>query len=311
MRTGKSSIDMRPHEVHLSPEEIALIIEGNADSRDLAGFYEHIRECAQCAEALRDSAVYCTVPAPGLADSEGARAVAEAGGRLAVPRGAARASSGPWNRRLVRYSAFATAAAMILAAGILIGNLMQPQSARLAYGMPSTVRGAIETISSRGPIVMPGGEGGLLSSEPVHRAGYVPLEGGLQESVDELYRRYRKEDASPDVAYWLLSAYVAASRIDIARDIAADARKRFPDDTRIAVLDAIISYIDGDYARAESVLRDVVESGSDDPLVKLDLAVVLIARGSNAEAKTLLARVIDEAPGTPLAGRAGSILAEL
>lgn len=307
---------MGPPENHLTTEQIALIIEGKVDARDWAGFLDHIRGCRECSDALQDAAVYYEVPAPDLEDSEGALALAEAGRDLLGKDRAAstfpdRKSVGFLHRRIVRYAAFATAAGMILVIGMMMGNLMQRQSDSIVDNDRSPIQVAIEIKSSSGQIILPGGEDGLQGSDPVYRSGQIPLKGKLKESVDALYEEYRGSTASSEVTYWLLSAYLATDQIEIARDIAADARKRFPEDDRIKSLYAIIALMDEDYPRSESVFRDVLESNADDSATRLNLALVLIEQNKLAEARALLSRVIEEESGTPLALRAESILTSL
>jgi Flp pilus assembly protein TadD len=108
-----------------------------------------------------------------------------------------------------------------------------------------------------------------------------------------------------------MAGYVATGQIDAARDIAFDARKQHPQDSRIAALEGIIAYTDGDYDRSEAILRSVIEANPDNPVAGINLAIVLGKKGSGTEAREILTGISSRYGGTPLAKRAQAILADL
>jgi predicted Zn-dependent protease len=130
------------------------------------------------------------------------------------------------------------------------------------------------------------------------------------DSLSEAAIRSLTEGGSSEQAVWALSGYVAQGRLRIARTFVLSARRRFTDDVNLEILDGVISYRDGDLARAESVLRGVVTVHPDNMLARLDLGMLLAEQG-RAEAKEMLDRVIKDAPGSPLGNRAQRVLEKL
>ena len=140
------------------------------------------------------------------------------------------------------------------------------------------------------------------------RAGYVTMDEELKSSLDYLYDRYESNASTPDGIYWLAAGYVATGQIGLARDLIADARRNHVDDPRIANLEGLIAFLEGDPERAEALLRSISRTHPSDAVPAINLAVVLREQGKFQEASRVLTDVANRFDGTPFAARARILL---
>lgn len=218
---------------------------------------------------------------------------------------------GRWGGKTNRLFAVSAVAIVLLVVGYLFGSSDRFTAGQLDAAMLAPVRGAVETATMWGPIVLPGGERLIDGKGSVYRSGFVPVDAELETSLKYLYDEYRDGASSPDVAYWLSAGYLSTGQIDAARDVCAGARQTHPDDLRLMLIDGIIAYLDRDSDRSESLLRVALEKNPDDPVVGINLAIVLGNRGDAAEAREILVHVREQHVGTPFAARADSVLAKM
>ncbi len=179
--------------------------------------------------------------------------------------------------------------------------------------MLTPVRAAIETASKWGRIVIPGGEESLNGRVTVYRSGSVPLNDSLMISLNYLYETYQQGGPSREVTYWLMAGYVATGQVDAARDllVSDEERTEYLSDSSIAILEALIAYMDGKYNKSEALFRKILEVEPDNPVAGINLAIVLDEQGDDEEAREILLRIQDHHAGSPLAARAQSILSDL
>lgn len=276
---------------------------------------EHLRTCKRCFDTYQDSAICARLFDSGSPEFAPTKETVEIG--ISIPAGA----HGTWEVRTakrraasVRKAAFGLTAACILAlAAVAVWYVLAGRSGGRG---PTTadlapIRAAVETASRWGPLVLSGGERLLGSPGNVRRSGGVPVTDSLESALAGLSALYESGDQSNDTAYWLAAGKYVTGQIDIARDLTTEGRARYPDDSRIAVLEAIIAYADGDLDRSVRLLDSVVERNPDDPVANIDLAFVLAELGRIEEARAILHKVGHSAAGTPLASRAHSILSEI
>jgi tetratricopeptide (TPR) repeat protein len=196
----------------------------------------------------------------------------------------------------------------IVAVGLMRLNLNSGGDAGPNHIIPSPVLHAVEQASLRGNFVLPDGERGLDAAGGSFRSGYVPLTDALESALDDLFQAYQEGDTSLYVAYWLLAGYVATGQMDAARILSASALDAHPDVSRLLIIDGIIAFRDGDLDRSQDRLFAAYELDPDDAVSALNLAIVMGERGDIARAEELLARILREHAGTPLAARAQEIL---
>ncbi len=281
-----------------------------------------MRTCKRCFEIYQDSAILRGIWITDKSAFEPTEALVNAGKQLVrqtVPVGADHKNVLPSDMRSLfeRYRRVGLAAACavaLLVVGmwwIVPGTLDRTRDIGISATVIAPVRTAVETVSMRGPFVLPGGEGSLDAAGAVYRSGFVPLTDSLEASLKYLNETFRRGGTSPDLACWLVGGYIATGQIDAARDLASSARRQHPEDPRIASLSALVAYMDGDYTRSEALLREALETESDNAAAGINLAVVLDELGKEAEAREILTRIRQDHPGTPLAERAQSILVRI
>jgi predicted Zn-dependent protease len=166
------------------------------------------------------------------------------------------------------------------------------------------LRGATESISRSGPIIIHGGESAIGEESAVMRSGFVPMTNSIRRSVDYLYSRYENDSATPEEIYWLAAGYVATGQIDLARDLVTDARRNGIDDLEVLNLEALIAYIGGDLERAEDLFHSIHVLYPSDGVSSINYGVVLIESGKREESFRVLGEVMEGSSGTPLAKRA-------
>jgi tetratricopeptide (TPR) repeat protein len=296
------------------------MLEGDHQVLDDARIWDHIKTCKRCFDVYRDSCVNLGLWMAGESDLELKDDLIRAGVALAREgQSGANARAGknrpkfPFNIRKIRRLSLAAAvvAVVAIAAAVWLGDIGQQSRPGLRDELLAPVRAAVETASNWGTIVLPGGERSLELETHVYRSGYVPLSEPLESSLDSLYVAYRGPNRSSDVAYWLGAGMFATGQIDLARDLVDDAKVNYPDDPRIATLEALIVYTEGDYKQAETLFENILDSTPDDPVAGIDYAVVLVELGKHNQARTELNDVVARHPGTPLAQRAKAILLDI
>jgi hypothetical protein len=317
-------------EFHLTDGDIARFIEGNCSDDEGSRIAEHLRTCRRCRDTYQDSAVYgwlfesgspafasteetveaglqATTGTPGdvTARGEGERISFE-GAR--IPRGEKRRVS---PRRRPALGVAAACAVVIAAVVVLFRSTGRDGDHIVSPSDLAPVRAAVEIASQCGPYVLPGGERPAGEAGSVRRSGSVPMNDELESSLEKLLSAYRTGKASNDEAYWLVAGAYATGQIDIARDIAAGAAERYPGDSRIAVVEALIAYTDGDHGRAERLFRAILDTTPDAAAASINLAILLAEQGNVGEARAILENVKGRHAGTPLASRAESILSEM
>ena len=173
------------------------------------------------------------------------------------------------------------------------------------------VRTAVETASGNGWIVYPGGQNNLNRSPAPIRAGISPTDSPLDESLESLYETFSTNKTHRDAAYWLITGYLAAGRIETAWDFAREAHGLYPHDAGMIALNALAAYVNGDYEGAEKLFREALELAPDDPVILVNFSLVLIDLNKPDEARSLLEMITDHHAATPIATRARRIDEEL
>lgn len=296
--------------IHLSPEDIAVFVEGAAGGFESARTSAHLSTCESCFEAYQYALRFA---AGGAAEADGApgqRAVRAAkriaGGGHRRPhfdrRGARRwiASIGPHGRFGLAAAGFALfIAAVVWLRPVPVGEGFDPRSELYAPVTEAMIR-----TSERNVLVLPGVENRIGDDPAVYRSGAATTTADLDASLFRLSEDYWDEGVSADAAQWLISGYLATGQLDNARSYVEDARKRYPDETVFVALDAVVAYGENDLAKAAELLRSALEADPENVLYRFDLGVVLRESGDSSGARAAFERVREVAPNTPLAARA-------
>jgi len=213
---------------------------------------------------------------------------------------------GPLFRKLA-----VAAAVVIMAAAGWFGVVNRESRGLLDEQLLAPVRAAVETASSNGMIVYPGGENNLSQAPSAYRSGISPSGRALEESLETLYGLFSHDKSNRGAAFWLITGYLATGRIKTALDFAREAQGLYPDDPDIITLSAVAAYVNGDYAGAETLFKKAAELDSENPVILVDLSLVLIDQNKADEARFILETVKRSRPDSPVAKRAQRITEEL
>jgi hypothetical protein len=305
-------------EWHLSEEQLAMLVEGNAGEGDSALLREHLKMCPDCAAAYEDVAHYRAIwqaDASVFRASDDLLALAK---RVPV-REPVMAKSEPlavlpfwrsWSPVL------GTAAVAVLLIAML--SMWQPgfmsgpfeRDAGYADLLPP-LQHAVAVASMEGSIVIPGGEASASTTSPMHRAGIVAQDEIITSSLDRLAIVFRETPGNSDVAHWLISGYLATGQLDNADLFVEDARRQFPSDIRFLVLEALVAYRLNDMNRAERLLQTAVNSDPAYGPALVNLGLVQYERGQWDSARRVFQTVQTQFAGSPLEDRATALLTGL
>lgn len=280
---------------HPDLETLAELADGSLAPTSALELRVHLARCRSCAAAYVDAVRYraAWLARPELfaaRDPDGARADVVAG------------------RRVPGWSGVATAAAA--AAVIVVGTLRVVSGAQaptLRFPLTPAVLAASERSSSRG-LVLPGGERLADRPAPTYRSGFEAPSVALEHEVDALLARYERGDRSAPAATRVVAGLLAIDDLEAARVYADEALQQSPRDVALLTCVADVHYRDNDLPSAEQLLRTAIARAPRDPIVDLDLALVLRARGELAESRALLQRASNSA-SAPIAARAQHELA--
>ncbi len=308
-------------------DDIARLLEDRLDEIDRARVLTHICACRHCHRLFQDSAIELGLVESGGLRVEGWREDLVGAGSRAI--GSERVhgriedhagTPGRHPRRRSIASRTSRALALVTAAAVIgwgawFSVRTVNRSPSLDPGILSTIEDAVRAFSATNEFVLPGGEDFVAGNLPAYRAirgsQFSMPDEPLQSAIDALHKRYHDGGESPDVAYWLVAGYLSKHRLGAARVYITDARRLFPEDPQLMVLDAIIAYADGALDRSETLLRSARAANSDSPVILLDLAIVLGERRETAEARELLTAVLERRPNTPIGARAKALLEKL
>jgi hypothetical protein len=290
---------VKPTSAHPSDESLAELALGRLDEITARHVEEHLARCPECFAAYADAVRFevASKPEENLLSEEDRRL---AHGIAAAPR-ALRPAVVP--RRSPLRWAVPLAMATLAVVGVLgWWNRRHPEP---VIDSRDPVQVAIGESSARG-MVLPGGESWADRSLPDYR-GSSPGPESADDSLVDAALRSLQENGLADDAVRALSGYVAEGRLRVAQTFASSARRRFPRDDRLALLEGVIAYRQGDLARAEQTLQSILARSPRNALARLDLAILLRERDP-ATARPHLERVIREESGSPLARRAERLL---
>jgi len=270
---------------HLSPDDIAELIERGPDAGAGGPSIRHLSRCEVCmahySESVRDLAEWTTAVVPfedlGLRE------------RRSQP------SRGWWAGALV------AAGFLIVAGGLQLTRSRPPA--------PSPAAASVLELASARDLVIPGGEAGAASDLISYRSGPDDRRA-VERVVDDLREAYERGPRTSNSLYELSASLVATGRTHLAEDYIAEARALDAADPRFLVLDAILARQNGDTTAAVNLLREARRRAPRDATVALDLGMVLSDAGLSSEATALLREVMRRAPGSPLAARADRVLKE-
>lgn len=289
---------------HLSTAEIAILVDGNPEGAVPDKRRDHLAMCPECyaayAEAVRDRLAHAAGDETAVAPEDWIAAATalgtdahdrERGRRLAFPR---------LRPALIGVASVAAMIALVV---------------WLWPGAPSGSRAETELVaalmaSSQAGMILPGGEGAADVQHPVYRGETAPASAALSAAIDDATSAYLTAGSSVDLAVQVIGAEIAIGQIGNAQVMLEHARRRFPADQRLILLEAVIAYRQSDLAQAEELLRQVVAIDSECAAALFNLGFLLSELDRAAEARPYLERARTAGRNTLLAARAERLLAE-
>lgn len=281
---------------HIELATLAELVDGSMPTEASVNARRHLVTCRSCMAAYADAVRY---RAAWLADSE-AFDVPDDALRLASRHGPPGAS--PARRHLpgIVSRVLRIAAAMVVVAGASVFWLAS-RTPSLDFELPPAVRQAAEVSSARG-LVLPGATVSADRAQDELRSGGFVSSPGLDREVGTLLEEYENAP-SPERGARVLAGLLATGEIHAARAYAGECLNRFPRHVALLVFASDASFRANDLAEAEQRLRRAARLAPGDPVVALDLALVLRQLDREDEARPLLLRV-SESRVPSLAARA-------
>lgn len=267
--------------VHVDLEVLAQCAEGTLTEAEARAVREHLVECRSCLAAYGDAVRY---RAAWLSDLEAFRLQDE--DRSLVPE----RSAGMRRQGWFTYRSLALAGG--LAAGLVVVSiLLSPRSDAPTLGFrlgPATLA-SIARSSPQG-LVLPGAEGRLDGAYPERGAGAgvnsVQLDDELRAAIDA----YERGTKTAEKGARVVAGFLADGDVAAANDYAREALSAHPDDVPLLVFAAAARTRANDLPGAEHLLRGAIRRAPSDPVVALDLGLVLCMAGHGKEARTWFER---------------------
>jgi len=292
-------------ELHLTDEQLAALADESMGEAQRAFLEEHLRQCRSCHEAYRETVRYRAMVMADPSVFRAPDAAVVMARAIARPAGKASAGLRPRSVLLPRL-AFGMAAAAVVVASLSLWQSLSHRQDRWIEPLQQAAASA----SAEGSIVLPGVEGTVSATSAHHRSGFVQRNEVIGNALTELSRTYN-QDASPEVAHWLISGYLATGDVETAGMYVQNARLRYPEDARFLVLDAIVAYRSDDLERAEKLLQTALGADPRNGAAMLNLALVQYEGGQWDSARRTLEMVRSQFAGSPLETRAATLMADL
>jgi tetratricopeptide (TPR) repeat protein len=289
---------------HIPPEDLALLAEGRAGA-DTDRWLQHLSRCRSCTAAYGDAVRYraAWLAKPALFEGEGHDLIDD-GTRVAARVSAQLKNSA---RKATPTKGWWPAAALTALAAVAIVILWPKPTGPTASPLPDALILALEEQAANG-MVLPGGEAGAARDPIRYRGPEVVGAGPLRTAVDSCVRLYEAGRMSSHLAYVVGAGSMSLGQLDLARDYALEGLERDPKDLSLMLLAADIRLRSNDPAGAESLLRRALEERTNDPIVQLDLAIVLREQGRESDADRMLRVLAARGDHVAIADRARRML---
>jgi hypothetical protein len=271
---------------HVDIASLAELVEGTLPANETTRTRAHLGECRSCmaayADAVRFSAAWLADPQAFVSDEEARVLAAESRHGSSSPRRDSR-----WRGPGGKIPSIAAAVAIVFVLSVAQFGGGSPS---LDFELPSAVRDAAARLSERG-LVLPGVAERIDHAHPELRSGQASSSPALDRELREAIQEYERGTPSPSDGARVVAALLASGEIDAARDYAKESLQRFPNHVPLLVFASDAYYRSNDLARAETLLRNALQHAPRDPVVALDLALVLRQAGRKDEARSLFTRV--------------------
>ena len=289
---------MRTGETHIDPLDLAQCADGTLPEEEARSVRDHLAECRSCMAAYVDAVRY---RAAWLADTNSFRLEGADRSMLGTAGPVEPVGTKP-SGRPPALGALALVGAVAVFIVVSVQFMGPSGTPTLGFQLD---RATLEATawSTAGGLVLPGTEARAADPPPDRRSGAgsssLELEAELKTVIDAYEAGGRDAESSARVVASLL----ANGDVTAANDYGREALQTHPDDVRLLVFAASARIRSNDLPEAEQLLRRAIRRAPRDPIVALDLGMVLCAQGRGAEAKRWFERAA-ASKVAPIAARA-------
>ena len=281
---------------HIDLATLAQCADGTLPEERAQVVRDHLASCRSCLAAYVDAVRY---RAAWLVDSEAFRLEKRDETLLGMsrPGGATESSRRPpgtyW-----RFAIAGSLAALVVASIVMP---VPPPSPTLGFGLaPATLEATAQSIPHG--LVVPGAEQFADRSQPERRSGAGSSSIELEAELKVAIEAYESGSRGPEASARVVAALLANGDLAAANDYGEEGLRAHPNDVPLIVFVAVTKARASDLAAAERLLRRAARHAPRDPIVALDLGMVLCRQARGSEAQRWLERAA-ASPVAPIAAR--------
>lgn len=272
-------------DTHVDPVDLAQCAEGTLPEELARPVRDHLAECRSCMAAYVDAVRY---RAAWLADAQSFRLEGADRALLpgSVPDQGIRVAGSGWPPVLTRV-ALATSVVLIASIGIQVMN--RPATPTLGFRLDPATLEATALSASTG-LVLPGTES-HAADEPLDRrsgSGSSSLE--LEAELKGATEAYETGSRDPATSARVVAALLASGDVATAHVYGQEALRAHPNSVPLLVFVAAVKTRMNQLSEAEQLLRHAIRQAPRDPIVALDLGMVLCRLGRGDESRRWLER---------------------
>jgi len=268
---------------HLEAELLAQLAEGTLDEPEATAARQHLAECRSClasyADAVRYRAAWLADPEQFRLEGSEARIARSLFPGSATPARSAKRPLAP------RLALAGVAAALLVSIWIPFSNRTRDPGVAL----DPVVARALSQSSAQG-LVLPGAEQWAAAPRPENRSGTESTSLALERETREAVAAYEREAGDLAACSRLVAALLAGGEVETASDYVNEGLRSHPDAVPLLIYAAEARLRMNQLPEAEQLLRRAERKAPADPLVALDLGLVLRLSGRTDEAHASLER---------------------
>ena len=267
-------------EAHIELSALAQCADGTLPEDEARTVREHLAECRSCLASYVDAVRY---RAAWLVDSQAFRL--EGGDRELA--GLPRSGEEDSRRSPSAFQRLALIASVAALAVVCVRVTRGPDAPSLAFRLdPATLDATVR--SGAGWLVLPGAAAHADGTLPERRSGAAPSSLELEAEVRAAIASYEGGSRGPDATARLVAALLADGDVAAANDYAKEALQAYPDHVPLLVFAAAAKTRANDLPGAERLLRRASHRAPRDPVVALDLGMLLCRTGNGADPRLWL-----------------------
>ena len=272
-------------DTHIDPQDLAQYAEGTLPEEQARAIRDHLAECRSCMAAYVDAVRY---RAAWLADSQSFRL--DDRDRDFIP-GSATDQRPPQGRtrRPAAWGRIALVGSVAVMVVIGIQLMGRPGTPALGFRLDPATLEATARSTARG-LVLPGAQAHAADPSQDRRSGSDASSPELEAELRAAIQAYEAGSRDAMSSARVVAALLANGDVDAANDYGEEALRAHPDHVSLLVFVAAVKTRKNELPKAEQLLRHAIRQAPRDPLVALDLGLVLCQLGRGDESRKWLDR---------------------